>query len=416
MNTTNCHSRKVGFFFLLLWGVLPFVLTQEIENDTNLFYHESLEVPEDNSDSIFKYAWDFPNYGDDERYSFARRFTFFELNGAGVGYVGYSYGQVNADDVVAQGIFAFMAFRPFIFDFKSFDISLGVSFAGTTENQVIADVNVDESEGGNTLKAVADSIEGHSSGYVLALNAVFNFPDQALQIETSIGHGWSHFDLAIDIDFDVNIQDVLLINGSLDEFEFNQRDQAFFFSFMVRKFYDRDFLNYFSAGGQVFMSYTTYSRNSRGIPNLELEILGEKINLIDGQKQKLPPELDIQGGKKVDINSFAVGCDVRLFTLPSDLPIPGIGNRGFDFDVLAGLEHRTGEAFGRDIHGLRVSLGGYVSILGMFNIIYAYTWEESNDLNDDWSISVVIGLYGSAGVSLPSPLPLVQPNPGNVGG
>ncbi len=389
------RNSNIIYILFLLFCLNSFAWSNDFaENDD--YNYDSVEEDE----SVFKFAWDLPYYGD--TYDFAKRFTRFELNSAGQLYVGYEMGR-NEEGEDEFAFFTFAAFRPFVLDFgPEFQVAFGVSYIGYIGTVDVNENFIDGSfiiEDVGTVNGAVQTSDTDRDSELNSFNftALLNFPTLALQVHFQIGYARTMVRVEMDrLDLDGNIRvldifDVRL-KGAFEDFEFVQRDDNIFLNLAVRKFYDRDYLNFISFSVSSRIQVDTDERKSTATP--VLEIFGDDVNINFGKTNLADIGLDPQPFD-ADLNKVQGTLSADLYSF--QLPFSVLGNDRINLGGIFAMNHRSGELLGRDLHGHALIAGAKLEFFGALGVIFEQTWENGNDQDDGWVLTFVLGLYGSRG-------------------
>ncbi len=337
------------------------------------------ETEEDLSDVVLKFVWERPSFSED--YEIAEHSLWGDPTFLVEAYVTYGLTRSEAEgDTNDYG--AYVSFRPFLLDFQTFSIAFGGSFTGVYGDYELTDVNVDEVAESIT----ADNLDGDFAAQVVAFSVLASFPEIGLQVVAEVGYAWTRFRLTADEI--VGIDNTTGIQLDFGDYAYKQRDENFYAGFEIRKFFDREYFDYFAIYGSTFIHLDNTFRSSRAdltasVGGFVLQEFG-RIDLVD--------DADPASNDALESSFFAINFNTRMFTVPIDLPI--VKGRGISFHGLAGLEHSTDDLFDADNHGLGYSLGFQVSFWDAVTIGYINTWQTGNDLDNDGVFAVAVGLYG----------------------
>lgn len=370
-----------------------------------------------------------PNYADD--YEFARGYAWTEISHAGEAYIAFtrsrSEGNEDGDDFVGSAVF-----RPFVLDLGKSSLAFGIGYAG--------DISTSDIPGSSDYIGLSEPIEGFEGAavnlttidtsksvadtalQVVSFSVMGSFPTIGLQVSVDAGYAWSTLKGKADT-ITQNVELVLPDLGTYnlpvtyEDYRYEQRQEGIFFRCEFRKFFYRNYLNFFSLSFYTIQNikYThRVSRVTRATWNLNSlkELFLENTFLVENDVD-LPsviyhPELpDIffypladpqdtdattRSKKVLEADVYNVNLIARLYTVPVQLGI--FHRQGISLDVTGGLSHTTGELLEDNWHGLGISLGGQVSLFDVIFVGYTYTWEQRNDLSDSGALFIGIGLYG----------------------
>jgi hypothetical protein len=364
---------------------------------------------------IFKMAWDLPTYAKD--HSCAKKYLWSEANTLGDLYVLFSKTR-NATKGDEEAFAGYASFRPFALDFKDFSCAFGVSFTGAMGK--FEEGNAEEQEdvdignlipkmrpGSITLKKA----DGYSIQSAVSFSTLTSFPKQGLQIVMDIGFAWTKLKATGDINAKVleyfnsdPNQPLFYYVDTIDDYTYMQRNNGVYLSLEIRKFFERSYLNYFSFMVYGIRKIETDSRESTGIVTGKLtDLNGNPFPIIDSLgRVKLPTTLwkdvffehELPDPQEGDFNGSFIGGSLvaRLIGFPVDVG-ELIKNQDISLDALFGLEHTAGELLGADFHGIGVNVGGQISLLEVVSVAFTYTFQRNNDLDDEWDVTLVLGLH-----------------------
>jgi len=205
-----------------------------------------------------------------------------------------------------------------------------------------------------------------------------------------------------------DIQDIRVLDSAtqgalfdLNEsnYRYNQRDHGLFISLEVSKIFER---NYFSLVSLYMYAHAVLnSERRRSRADVDVTILGIPDNIgrvedltnvqsvVFGEIGNIDPEDDT-------LNTSYIGAflNTRLINIP--FGIPEIGElTGIALGMINGIEYGYGEILGSDVHGAALQAGVQLTVLELLSVSFINTWHQSNDFDDEWSLTVAVGLYGA---------------------
>lgn len=375
------------------------------------------QTPETNV-KIFKFAWELPNYA--EQFDVARLYAWTEPKDVGEAYALFSKtrNSANGDEQAAS---AFLAFRPFALDFGSFSLTFGVSFVGVLdgfeESDAVEYDTVDIASQTSRMTINARNLEGYVVQNTVNFSVLFSMPAWELQCLLDVGYAWTRLKSTFDISarvHDIDLGGPLFdVEDTIEDYEYIQKDVGFYLSFEIRKFFNREYLNYFSLSIYSLFKLETDARSSRGRVKAIAYYEGAPI---DGSERdlgrvNLPTTLyaaeifehevpDPQEGKDFNSNSLGITLITRLISIRMDIPSL-LEGQSISVDMVTGVEHNAGELFGSDFHGVGINLGAQLSLFDIIAVGYSYTWQRNNDQEDEWDVFVLVGLYGGVTNNVP---------------
>lgn len=396
---------KALFVFVLPILLLASVYAQDVEYyaPSEAGVYEETVTQQD--DSIFKFAWDVPHYG--YEYSIARQSGWLDPSAAGVALVAYTRGrdQDNNDNYVFSG---YLAIRPFLLDFQSFSLAFGASYFGAIQRFEISDQADVVNSGGLAIDTLAQDIESNLNYQSFNFSVLGSFPEIGFQFVFEIGYLVDNFRTTMD-----EIDSVADIGGGQnaviqhDGYHYNQTDHNLYISLELKKIFDRDYFNTFSLLLYSNINLNSDLKKSKAVAQSLLDIDGDGV----GDLQIDPPQsldnlqntgffgnaannIDPQeNGEPMDPSYMGAFLTTRVINLP--VATEWFGDySGIGLDSVLGIEYGYGEIFGADIHGAALQAGGSVSFFNFVSLTFIKIWHQRNDFDDEWSLTVSVGLYG----------------------
>ena len=335
--------------------------------------------------SGFKFAWELPNYR--ERYRHLERRPWLEPNGVFEFYTSLQRKR-EEDDQDSYIAIGYTALRPFALDFDDFSLAFGVSYLGryivSDDINKLRPVSISGSPG----TAWADEVE--VEGYQNAINfsLLASFPEIGFQFIFDIGYGTAYTKETIEL-IDVQLNN-RLASAAYDRYRYKQLDEGIFISFAFLKSFDRDFLDFIS----IFMYTGLRTKNRRRISQAYLRARMGRSPQVNAGKHDLPtrigriPFADPQSAGNFGLNLFSISATVRIYTIPI------YKHRGISFALYGAAEHITGELVGEDFYGLRLKIGGMVTLFDAISVRCNYVNEDGNDQEDAWEVALNIRVSG----------------------
>lgn len=399
-----CKSDPRQFFLLIffLLSLLP-VFGQQ---------------PEDGR--IFKMAWDMPSYADD--YACARKFLWSDPNSLVDMYVMFSKTRnVNKGD--EETFAGYVSFRPIALDFKDFSLAFGVSYTGsmadlnerddvTHEDLDIADVGEPPKMRPGTISA--QNVEGYSVQNAISFSTLASFPRHGLQIVMDVGYAWTK--IKVDADLNARVRystddPTFSFEDRIDDYTYLQANNGVYLALEIRKFFDRNYLNYFNLMIYGIQKIETDRRRSYGnvtgqfvwtetgqpIPGTA-DVLGRvDLPVMMYVPPRWPPSFlthKLPDPQEGDFNGSFVGGTMltRLVAFPMDIG-DLLQHQEIALDAMGGFEHTAGELLGSDFHGIGINVGGQLSLFDIVSVVFTYTFQRNNDLEDEWDVTLVLGLH-----------------------
>ncbi|XEY28776.1 hypothetical protein UABHE_006754 [Candidatus Uabimicrobium helgolandensis] len=388
--------------FALLFGLFTStsIFCQDIEyyapEDTdNAIFQQTYE----NDESVFKFAWERAHYG--YEYSIARQGGWIDPSSAG-NLVIAGFITRNEDDGDSRAISGYASFRPFLLDYGTYSFAIGVSYFGTLQ-KFYEPTNVADNEdiGGNLADITTRDIDVDLNYQAFSLSVLGSFPEAGLQVVFEIGYLLSN--LRSDIG-NINVVDdatqgaILTLNES--QHHFNQRDHSLYMSLEIRKLFERNYFSLFSL--YFYANINLNSERQKSAANVDVNIggipddLGRVEDLINGAESvvfgnlgNIDPE-----DQTLDVTYIGTFLTSRLVNIP--FGYESIGEQsGLALEMINGIEYGYGEFFGTDVHGAALQSGVQITFLELMTLSYTHTWHQSNDFEDEWNVTLSIGLYGA---------------------
>ena len=375
------------------------------ENEQDIFIQSSASQ----NDPIFKWAWEKPHYGYD--YEVARQSSWLDPSSAGLAVIAYTRTR-HEQDGDANSFSAYIAFRPFLLDFQSYSIALGVSYFGVIQDFDEPD-NVANNE--NLGGGVVADIESQDLDFDLHyqsfnFSALLSVPAAGFQATLEIGYLRDQFRADMN---NINVVTNIDAGGAAfiaeeDRYHFKNENESLYLSLELRKLFARNYFNSFSL--LLYSNINLKREKQRSSAVVTLGVDANANNRIDaGEEAAGPVFLDnlINGDAVINgvagsvdpqedaLNTNYVGAFLtsRLFTVPMGVEFLG-ETTGISIDNILGIEYGEGEIFGADIHGAALQAGGSLSFFDFFSITFVHIWYQNNDFDDEWNLTLTMGLYG----------------------
>ena len=385
-------------------------------NDAKTIMFDDRGKAHKNIDKKLKCSWELPSFR--EKYDVAKSLLWNEPNKVFNGYMLLST-EEDSDDSNTNSFYGYIAFRPFALDFGNSNISFGLSYSGNFGELDAENITEDKIIQGTYYDIEAIDGKIYTEMQSLKFSVLGNFPELGLQVLFEAGYARTRIRGSFDGTFTrpaVVFNDTPLYTAPVDthynDYKYEQEDESFFFFLEVKKFFPRNYLNFFRLVFYGNIPLRTRGRKSRA--HVDVVVLDNDGNPIDGSGQDLgevdlPTEGTLYEGnllfettidlvdpqnKEFDNTFIAGNLSTRIVTFPVDVSfIPILKNQGISLDVLSGLKYATGELFYSDRHGASLSLGAQVSFFEAVAVSYRYTWEHRNDVENSWTVMLQIGLF-----------------------
>lgn len=358
----------------------------------------------ENDDSIFKFAWEKSHYGYD--YELARQSGWLDPSAAGIGVIAFSRTrhEQKGDSYAFSG---YLAFRPFLLDFGGYSIAFGVSYFGAIQRFNEPDNQDAIVVGGANIDTKTDDIGVDLQYQSFNFSVLASFPEIGFQIIFEIGY--LHDQIRANFD---NINAVIDIGGGQnaviieDDYHYKQEDHNLYMSLEFKKLFAGNFFSAFSLLLYANINLNSEIQRSSAVAQSLLDFNGDGVGdiQIDAPQQLddlqntaffggAANDIDPQGANEIDPSYVGAFFSARVINIPLGLEFLG-ETAGIGIDALSGIEYGAGEAFGSDIHGAALQAGVSVSFFDFFSVNFTNTWHQRNDFDDEWNLTIVVGLYG----------------------
>lgn len=385
-NTFDTQSNTQGFEEF----EQPTVQTQDYELE-----QLGSGVYEDDN-AFFKWAWEKAHYGYD--YAIARQGGWTDPSSGGNAVIAF-FATRDEIDGDSRAISGYASFRPFLFDYGTHSFAVGISYFGTLQ-KFYQPTNVDAINIlGADFDVVTQDIDVALNYQSFNLSVLGSFPEIGVQVTFEIGYLLSN--LRADIK-DINVNnDIVGLELRQQNYRFKQRDHNLFVSLEARKLFERDYLNIFSLYLYANVNLNSERRTSRSDVSTDIggvqDDFGRVENLEAGvaalgglvQTGNIDPE-----DETLDTSYIGAFFTSRLINIPFGYEFIG-EQSGLALETIAGIEYGYGEFLGADVHGAALQAGAQLSFFEFAILSFTHTWHQSNDFNDEWNISLAIGLYGA---------------------
>lgn len=344
-------------------------------------------------ESIRKWAWKLPTYS--ELYPYLAGIPWLEPNNvADISFTAIRKREV--DDADSYGGVLYASFRPFALDFGTYSFAFGASFVGRIGRveDVTKEINAEVFDGIVAADIAVNGGENHVNQIFFNFSVLGSFPEFGLQVILDLGYGRSNIrQLFGRARGQIDIVGVNIFDDLYENYQYKQVDEALFGGINILKSFDRPYLNFFRLF--VYGVYRLHTKTRDSSATLT-DLVGDGDEPIEFGKQDLPffdantlnffPDPAIP--EEFNMSYFGADLTLRLFTIHT----PFVKNRGISINAVGGFRHISGQLLIEDFHGLHSELGGEIGIFDAINVRTVAIFEEGNEQEDGFSVSITVQL------------------------